>query len=184
MLGELWQELSSIWPFSKTALILVLLVSLLSGMSALGTLFHAVANKVAPSQASQTGTGSTTAEDRPLTDKPAKPAPTPAAKTSQPVFAPDAATAVVEPPSAIPAARLPAKLRVLSVPWCQVEVDGRALGPSGQLHAFELTEGKHALRLVRGSQAVSRDVVIDGASETVVKVQFDAGIVHVGHEEK
>jgi len=45
-------------------------------------------------------------------------------------------------------------LRVLSVPWAYVTVDGQSLGPSGQVEAFILTPGDRTVVLRQGERVL------------------------------
>ena len=73
----------------------------------------------------------------------------------------------------------PARLRVLSVPWCHVEIDGRSVGPSGQAEAFELQAGAHQLRLRCENRVLSHRLVLEPAQRVKVWVQFEKGKIHV-----
>jgi len=71
------------------------------------------------------------------------------------------------------------RMRVLSVPWCYVEVDGKSLGPSGQAEAFEVREGPHKLRLFRGNKVLTKTIELTKGSHVVVKAQFDKDRIDV-----
>ena len=73
--------------------------------------------------------------------------------------------------------REPARLRVLSVPWCEVAIDGKAFGSSGQAKAFELSEGRHELVLRRNEKVLTRSIRLYGGQQVVVKVLFEQGDV-------
>lgn len=73
-----------------------------------------------------------------------------------------------------------AQLRVLSYPWCNVEVDGKSLGPSGQAKAFEFEQGRHKLTLRRNLRYLTRDINLSAGYLTVVRVQFGKGEIDVG----
>ena len=75
-----------------------------------------------------------------------------------------------------------AQLRVLSVPWCYVEIDGKKLGSSGQPKPFELVEGKHKLNLRRNNKVLTRKIQLTRGSHTVVKAQFEKGRINVSQE--
>jgi hypothetical protein len=75
-----------------------------------------------------------------------------------------------------------AQLRVLSAPWCQVELDGKALGPSGQAKAFEATEGRHTLTLRRNSRVLTSALQLPPGQETLVWVQFEKGKIDVSQQ--
>ena len=72
-----------------------------------------------------------------------------------------------------------AHLRVLAVPWCYVEMDGRTLGASGQLAAFQVSEGNHTLVLRRNGKILTKNVLLQGAYLTVISVDFERGIILV-----
>ena len=75
-----------------------------------------------------------------------------------------------------------ARLRVLSVPWSQVTVDGKSLGPSGQLDAFVLKPGDHEIVLRQGERVLSRTVYLPENSETIFKAQFEKEQTHVARQ--
>ena len=75
-----------------------------------------------------------------------------------------------------------AQLRVLSAPWCQVELDGKALGPSGQAKAFEATEGRHTLTLRRDGKVLRSDLQLSQGQDTLVWVQFEKGQIDVSQQ--
>ncbi len=75
-----------------------------------------------------------------------------------------------------------ARLRVLSVPWSHVKVDGRSLGPSGQVDAFALKPGEHEVVLRQGDRVLSQTVHLPEHSETVIKAQLEKG--HIDVEQK
>lgn len=75
-----------------------------------------------------------------------------------------------------------ARLRVLSVPWSYVEVDGKSLGPSGQVDAFALRPGDHEVVLRRGDRVLSRTVHLLENSETVIKAQLEKGQIDVANK--
>jgi hypothetical protein len=75
-----------------------------------------------------------------------------------------------------------ARLRVLSVPWSRVEVDGESLGPSGQVDAFVLRSGDHKLVLSRENRAISRTISLSEDSETIIKAQLEKGKIDVSHK--
>jgi hypothetical protein len=76
-----------------------------------------------------------------------------------------------------------ARLRVLSVPWSYVNVDGEPLGPSGQLEAFTLKPGEHEIVFRQGNRVLSRTVHLPQHSETVIKVQLEKGQIHVADKQ-
>ena len=78
--------------------------------------------------------------------------------------------------------RSTATLRVISVPWCEVELDGEKLGPSGQPKAFEIVQGRHKLTLCRGNKTLMKDIRLHKNKLTVVKVQFRKGDINVNQE--
>ena len=73
----------------------------------------------------------------------------------------------------------PAQLRVLSYPWCYVTVDGKWLGASGQLEAFEFEEGIHKLTFKRDHESLTRNMRLSAGHVTVMKVQFEKGQIDV-----
>jgi hypothetical protein len=75
-----------------------------------------------------------------------------------------------------------ARLRVLSVPWSHVKVDGKSLGPSGQIDAFALKPGDHEVVLRQGDRVLSQTVHLPEHSETVIKVQLERGHIDVAHK--
>jgi hypothetical protein len=75
-----------------------------------------------------------------------------------------------------------AKLRVLSVPWSYVEVDGTALGPSGQVDAFTVQPGKCQLVLRQGNRALPMTISVPENYETTVQAQLEKGQIHVSHK--
>ncbi len=85
-------------------------------------------------------------------------------------------------PSISPRRQRTARLRVLSVPWSYVTVDGESLGPSGQIDAFTLKPGDHEVVLRQGDRVVSRTVHLPGNSETIIKAQFEKGLIDVAHK--
>ncbi len=85
--------------------------------------------------------------------------------------------------SVVPVARArrqeTARLRVLCVPWADVRVDGRPLGPSGQAQAFTVKPGRHTLSLHRGNRVWSKTIELAPGGETVVEAQLEKGTIHV-----
>ena len=79
-------------------------------------------------------------------------------------------------------ARSTATLRVISVPWCEVELDGEKLGDSGQPKAFEVVQGKHKLTFRKGDKTLMKDIRLYKNKLTVVKVQFSKGEVNVDQQ--
>lgn len=75
-----------------------------------------------------------------------------------------------------------AQFRVLSAPWCQVELDGKAFGPSGQAKAFEVTEGRHTLTLRRNDNVLTNTLQLPPGQETLVWVQFEKGQIDVSQQ--
>jgi hypothetical protein len=75
-----------------------------------------------------------------------------------------------------------ASLRVLSVPWCYVAIDGKRLGESGQPEAFKVSEGTHELKLWMNNKVLTRRIELKEGSNVVVKAQFDKGTVNVGEQ--
>lgn len=72
-----------------------------------------------------------------------------------------------------------ARLRVLSVPWSQVRVNGEALGPSGQVEPFALKPGVYRLELCQGQKVLSRRIELSENAETLVEAQLEKGQIHV-----
>ena len=86
-------------------------------------------------------------------------------------------------PVAPPIVQTPmARMRVLSVPWCEVELDGRSLGASGQSAAFEVSEGNHTLVLQRNGKVLTRKITLRTGQQSVVKIDFEGGQVHVNQQ--
>lgn len=81
-----------------------------------------------------------------------------------------------------PKKKLPAQLRVLSVPWCQVELAGKSLGPSGQAAAFQQEAGEYELTLRRNNRSLTRTIRLYEGQQTIVWVQFEKGEIHVKQE--
>lgn len=75
-----------------------------------------------------------------------------------------------------------ARLRVLSVPWSQVKVDGKSLGPSGQIDAFALKPGEHEVVLRQGDRILSQTVHLPEHSETIIKAQLEKGRIDVAQK--
>jgi len=75
-----------------------------------------------------------------------------------------------------------ARLRVLSVPWSYVEVDGTPLGPSGQVDAFTVQPGKCQLVLRQGNRALPMTISVPENYETTVQAQLEKGQIHVSHK--
>jgi len=75
-----------------------------------------------------------------------------------------------------------AQLRVLSVPWSYVEVDGTPLGPSGQIDPFTLKPGEYKLVLCQGGRVLARTISLRENRETVVKAQLEKGQINVVHK--
>ena len=73
-------------------------------------------------------------------------------------------------------------LRVLSVPWCYVEIDGKPLGPSGQAKPFEVTEGKHTLTFRRNGRILTKKIDVPKGQKILVKATLDKGIINVIQE--
>ena len=70
-------------------------------------------------------------------------------------------------------------LRVISVPWCEVELDGKSLGPSGQQKAFIVVKGNHKLVLRKGDRTLIKRIRLDKDKLTIVNVQFKQGHIYV-----
>jgi hypothetical protein len=75
-----------------------------------------------------------------------------------------------------------ARLRVLSVPWSYVTLDGKPLGPSGQAEAFVLKPGKHKLVLCQGPRTLTKTISLPKDGETIVKAQLEKGQIDVIHK--
>jgi hypothetical protein len=75
-----------------------------------------------------------------------------------------------------------ARMRVLSVPWCEVELDGRPFGPSGQSAAFEVSEGTHTLVLQRNGMVLTRKITLRAGRQSVVKIDFEGERVYVDQQ--
>jgi hypothetical protein len=90
---------------------------------------------------------------------------------------------VTNHPSVTPIVQTPmAMMRVLSAPWCEVELDGRPLGASGQLAAFEVSGGTHTLAMRRNSKVLTRQITLRAGQQTVVKIDFEGGQVYVDQQ--
>ena len=76
----------------------------------------------------------------------------------------------------------PGFLRVWSAPWCQVELDGQSLGPSGQANPFKITAGRYMLTLKRNQKKLTRAIHITSGQHVLVKVQFDRQIIEVDYD--
>lgn len=75
-----------------------------------------------------------------------------------------------------------ARLRVLSVPWSYVTVDGQSLGPSGQIEAFILKPGDRKVVLRQGERVLSQTVHLPKGSETIIKAQLEKGQIDVAQK--
>ncbi|OHB49691.1 MAG: hypothetical protein A2Y10_05915 [Planctomycetes bacterium GWF2_41_51] len=75
-----------------------------------------------------------------------------------------------------------AQFRVLSVPWCDVELDGRKIGQSGQIEAFKVMEGKHYLVLRSNEKLIDKYFKIKRRGRLLIKVNFDRRTVYVSNE--
>ena len=76
-----------------------------------------------------------------------------------------------------------AQLRILSVPWSYVEVDGTPLGPSGQVDPFTLKPGEYKLVLYQGGRVLARTICLRENRETIVKAQLEKGQIDVIHKQ-
>jgi hypothetical protein len=76
-----------------------------------------------------------------------------------------------------------AQLRVLSVPWSYVKVDGKLLGPSGQADAFALQPGRSQLALCQGNRTLTKTISLQKDCETIVKAQLEKGQIDVIHKQ-
>ena len=74
------------------------------------------------------------------------------------------------------------EFRVLSVPWCYVEVDGISLGPSGQAKPFFAMKGKHTFTFRGNNKRFSRDLRLNQGKVATINVQFAKERVYVVHE--
>lgn len=70
-------------------------------------------------------------------------------------------------------------LRVISVPWCDVELDGKQLGPSGQVEAFRAVKGNHKLVFRKRDKILTTNIQLSKDKLTTVNVQFKEGEIHV-----
>lgn len=75
-----------------------------------------------------------------------------------------------------------AQFRVLSVPWSEVHVDGKSVGPSGQSRPFEVPSGRRVLRLERDGKVIQKRVNFSDKRPTVIRVNFDRGDVYVSQD--
>lgn len=96
--------------------------------------------------------------------------------------APETVSESVVPTAILEAPSTTARLRVLSVPWSYAEVDGKPLGPSGQVDAFTVRPGKHQLVLRQGNRIFPVTVSVPENHETTVYAQLEKGQVHVSHK--
>jgi hypothetical protein len=85
-------------------------------------------------------------------------------------------------PSPAPQEPKTARLRVLSVPWSYVTVDGQSLGPSGQVEAFILKPGDRTVVLRHGDRVLSQTVHLAEDSETIIKAQLEKGYIDVAQK--
>jgi hypothetical protein len=72
-----------------------------------------------------------------------------------------------------------ASLRVLSVPWCNVEINGKSAGPSGQAEPFVVTAGTHRFTFRRGKKSFSEKLQLEPGEQICFKVQFEKGRINV-----
>jgi len=75
-----------------------------------------------------------------------------------------------------------AQLRVLAVPWCQVEIDGEPLGTSGQVNPFELAEGTHELTVWRDDKFMSKNIKLRKDCVAIARVWFEKDEIRVSYE--
>ena len=80
------------------------------------------------------------------------------------------------------ATRGEAYLRIQSVPWSDVKVNGMPLGPSGQAAPFVMKPGKCKLELSRGDKVLVQKIELKASLETIVKAQFDKGEINVVYQ--
>lgn len=72
-----------------------------------------------------------------------------------------------------------AQLRILAAPWCYVEIDGKSVGTSGRLEAFEVSDGPHTLVLRRNGKVLTKNVSLNGGYLTVIRIDFERGLIRV-----
>lgn len=72
-----------------------------------------------------------------------------------------------------------AQLRVLSVPWCNVDIDGKSAGQSGQIEAFKVIEGKHYLVFKSKGNLLTKKIKIKRGQNILIKVNFNRRKVDV-----
>lgn len=75
-----------------------------------------------------------------------------------------------------------ASLRVFSVPWCYVEIDGKKFGESGQPEPFEIIEGRHTIKLKREGYLLTKNFKLRKGQRILVKAHLDKGIINVIQE--
>jgi len=74
------------------------------------------------------------------------------------------------------------QLRILSSPWCYVEVDGHDMGTSGQSEVLQLRPGMHRLTFRRDDEVWSQTIRLPEDQQTIVKVWFDERKTDVSHQ--
>ena len=75
-----------------------------------------------------------------------------------------------------------AQLRILSVPWCYVEIDGKSVGQSGQVDAFKIIEGTHRLTFKSNGRVQTESIKIKRGQSFIAKVNFARSTVYVSSE--
>jgi len=75
-----------------------------------------------------------------------------------------------------------AQLRVLSAPWCYVEIDGKSVGQSGQVDAFKIIEGTHRLTFKSNGRVQTESIKIKRGQSFIAKVNFARSVVYVSSE--
>ena len=74
------------------------------------------------------------------------------------------------------------EFRVLSVPWCYVELDGISLGPSGQAKPFFAMKGKHTFTFRGNNKRFTRKLRLNQGKVATINVQFAREKVNVVHK--
>lgn len=65
-----------------------------------------------------------------------------------------------------------AQLRVIAVPWCNVNIDGKEMGTSGQAEPFTISAGKHHIMFHRNEKKVETHIRVKPKTTTIIKVNL------------
>jgi hypothetical protein len=69
-----------------------------------------------------------------------------------------------------------AQLRVLTVPWSHVSIDGKRVGISGESEPFNLSPGRHKLYLQTDTgKEITKEIFVKPRTESVLKINFKTG---------